>query len=135
MDPVTLIVTALAAGAALGLKDTTSAAVHDAYLSLKALVRQRLSSRADGELVLARHAEAPKTWEGPLAAELSAAGADTDLDLAEAAQAFMRLTDGLGSRSGKYNVDAQGSHGVQIGDHSTQHNAFNYPAAARDADG
>jgi hypothetical protein len=31
MDPVTLIVTALAAGAALGLKDTVSTAAKDAY--------------------------------------------------------------------------------------------------------
>ncbi len=135
MDPITLIVTALATGATLGLSDTTAAAVHDAYRSLKKLVRRRLGSRADAELVLARHAEAPQTWEGPLAAELSAAGADTDPDLVEAAQALMRLADEAGYRSGKYNVDARGSQGVQVGDHNTQHNVFGYPAAPRDADG
>ena len=54
MDAVTLIVTALAAGAALGLKDTASAAVMDAYGSLKALVKKRLAGRRDGDLVLAR---------------------------------------------------------------------------------
>ena len=135
MDPVTLIVTALATGATSGLSDATAAAVHDAYLSLKKLVRRRLGSRADGELVLARHAEAPKTWEGPLVAELSAAGADTDTDLIQAAQALMRLADEVGYRSGKYNVDARGSQGVQIGDHNTQHNVFGHPAAAGGADG
>ena len=36
MDAVTLIITALAAGAGLGLKDTASTAVQDAYGSLKA---------------------------------------------------------------------------------------------------
>ena len=40
MDPITLIVTALAAGAALGVQDTASAMVKDAYASLKALVRR-----------------------------------------------------------------------------------------------
>src|SRR3984957_18261560 len=129
MDPVTLIVTALATGAALGLTDTAAAAIHDAYLSLKKLVRQKLGSRADGELVLARHAEAPGTWEGPLAAELSSAGAGTDLDLIAAAQALMRLADGAGHWPGKYDVDARGSQGVQVGDHNTQHNAFGHPAA------
>jgi hypothetical protein len=135
MDPITLIVTALATGAALGLTDTTAAAVHDAYLSLRKLVRRRLGNRADGELVLARHAEAPKTWEGPLAAELSAAGADTDPDLIQAAQALMRLADEAGYRTGKYNIDVRGSQGVQVGDHNTQRNIFGDPAAEGDADG
>jgi len=35
MDPITLIVTALTAGAALGIKDTASTAVRDAYVGLK----------------------------------------------------------------------------------------------------
>ena len=42
MDPITLIVTALAAGAALGVTDTASQTVKDAYAGLKALVRKRL---------------------------------------------------------------------------------------------
>ena len=64
MDPITLIVTALAAGAAVGITDTASSAIEDAYAGLKALVSKRLGRRPDAELVLARHAEAPKTWEG-----------------------------------------------------------------------
>ena len=134
MDPITLIVAAPAAGAASGLTDTTAAAAHDAYLSLKRLVRRRLDSRADGELLLARHAEAPRTWEGPLVAELSAAGANTDPDLVQAAQALMRLADEAGYRAGKYNVDARGLQGVQVGDHNTQRNVFGFRAGAGDAD-
>ena len=42
MDPITLIVTALAAGVAQGLQETASATVKDAYACLKALVRRRL---------------------------------------------------------------------------------------------
>ena len=42
MDPITLIVTALAAGAALGITDTASSAIKDAYAGLKALVKKRL---------------------------------------------------------------------------------------------
>jgi hypothetical protein len=71
MDGVTLMVTALAAGAAFGLKDTASGAVKDAFGSLKTLVKKRLAGRRDGELVLARHEEAPETWVGPLVAELT----------------------------------------------------------------
>ncbi len=49
MDPITLILTALAAGAALGVKDTASAAVLDAYNGLEALVRRRLAGRENGD--------------------------------------------------------------------------------------
>ena len=127
MDPVTLVVTALAAGAALGLKDTASAAIGDAYGSLKALVTKRLADQRDGELVLARHEEAPQAWEGPLIAELTAAGAAGDADLVAAAQALMALVDEIGSRAGKYRVQVQGSQGVQVGDQNTQHNIFGAP--------
>jgi hypothetical protein len=42
VDPITLIVTALAAGAALGVQDTAQAMIKDAYASLKAQVTKRL---------------------------------------------------------------------------------------------
>lgn len=41
MDPVTLIVTAVALGASAGLKDTATLAVRDAYAALKGLLRRR----------------------------------------------------------------------------------------------
>jgi RIP homotypic interaction motif len=124
MDPVTLIVTALAAGAATALQDGTAQAVKDAYGRLKALVLKRFAGRAKAELVLAEHEAAPQTWEAPLAAELSAAGSDADADLVAAAQALMSLVDEAGSRSGKYAVTVRDSQGVQVGDHNTQTNTF-----------
>ena len=74
MDPITLIVTALAAGAALGLTETASAAVKDAYASLNALVRKRFTGRPEAELVLTKHETAPEVWRAPLTAELGEAG-------------------------------------------------------------
>lgn len=134
MDPVTLIVTALAAGATLGLTDTMSAAVKDAYGALKALVKRRLVGRPDGKLALDRHEQAPQTWQRPLEAELTAAGAGGDAELVAAAKALMELADAAGSRAGKYTVDVRGSQGVQIGDHNTQDNVFNAPPAPPPAD-
>jgi hypothetical protein len=124
MDPVTLIVTALAAGAASALQDGASAAVKDAYARLKALLTRRFAGRPSAELVLAEHQAAPQTWEKPLAAELSAAGAEGDADLVAAAQALMSLVDEAGSRAGKYVVTVRDSQGVQVGDYSTQTNIF-----------
>jgi secreted protein with Ig-like and vWFA domain len=70
-----------------------------------------------------------------LAAELSAAGADSDAELIAAAQALMELADQAGYQSGKYHVDARGSQGVQVGDHNAQHTVFGYRAAAGDTEG
>jgi hypothetical protein len=63
VDPVTLVVTALAAGTGVGLQGTASAAVMDAYAGLKAAVRKRLSGRPDGGLILALPA-AVAVWSG-----------------------------------------------------------------------
>ena len=124
MDPVTLIVTALAAGATSALQDGASSVVKDAYARVKALVMRRFANRPKGELVLAEHEAAPQVWEAPLAAELSAAGAEGDADLVAAAQALMSLIDEAGSRSGKYVVTVRDSQGVQVGDRNTQTNTF-----------
>ena len=79
--------------------------------------------------MLAEHQAAPQTWEAPLAAELSAVGADGDADLVAAAQALMSLIDEAGSRAGKYAVTVRDSQGVQVGDHNTQTNTFGPPPA------
>jgi hypothetical protein len=127
MEPITLIVTALAAGAALGITNTASSAVMDAYTTLKALVAKRLGGKPDAELVLAEHEKAPETWHAPLMAKLTEAGADRDGDLVAAAQVLMSLIDGSGAGTQKYTVDAQGAQGVQIGDGNRQDNVFNAP--------
>jgi hypothetical protein len=127
MDPVALNGTALAAGAALGTKDTASSAVTDAYAGLKALVRKRLAARPDGEFVLARHEAAPGTWQAPLEAELAAAAADSDEALLAAARAVMSLVDEAGSAAGKYSVDARGAYGVQVGERNSQRIVVNMP--------
>jgi hypothetical protein len=123
MDPITLIVTALAAGAALGAQDTASAMVKDAYAGLKALVRKRLGGGPGAELVLTKHEQAPETWQAPLMAELTETGADGDRDLIAAAQALLDLIGETGG-AGKYSVDARGAMGVQVGDHNRQDNVF-----------
>jgi hypothetical protein len=130
MDPVTLIVTALAAGAATALQDGVSSALKDAYARLTALVKKRFAGHPDRELVLARYEQAPQVWDKPLAEELTTTGAADDRDLMAAAQALMQLVDAAGSAAGKYQVVVHGSRGVQVGDHNTQHNTFG-PASGR----
>ncbi len=127
MDPITLIVTALAAGAALGVTDAASSAVKDAYSGLRALAGKRLAGRPGGEVLLAEHEKSPVMWQAPLMAELARAAAGDDLDLVAAARTLLNLVDDAGARAGKYTVDARGGQGVQIGDRSRQDNVFHAP--------
>jgi hypothetical protein len=104
MDPVALILAALAAGAG----DTAAAPVKDAHAALMAQLRMRLADRADGEAALARYEESAPGWEAALGAELAAAGADTDEGLLAEAQAVMSVADAPGWRAGKYTAQTPG---------------------------
>jgi hypothetical protein len=125
MDPVTLIVMALAAGAASAPQEDAKVAVKAAYARLRDILKRRFSGRQVGELALAEHEAALAMWEPQLRAELAATGAENDPDLVDAAQALLSLVDPAGARSGKYYVSIRGSQGVQVGDHNTQTNTFN----------
>jgi len=131
MDPITLIVTALAAGTVLGVTDTASAVVKDAYAGLKALARKRLGGGSDAELVLAKHEKAPADWRAPLMAELAGAGAEHDRDLIVAAETLLDLLGKAGIQAGKYTVDVREAQGVQVGDHNQQDNVFKARRTAR----
>jgi hypothetical protein len=124
MDPVTLIVTALAAGAASALQEDTKDAVKASYTRLREILQRRFSGRRVGELALAEHEADPAMWEPQLRAELAATGAESDRDLVDAAQALMSLIDAAGARKGKYHVTISGGQGVQVGDGNTQSNVF-----------
>jgi hypothetical protein len=129
MDPISVIMAALAAGAGVGLKDTASRAVKDTYGGLRELVRRRLANRPAAQTALVEHEKAPQVWQAPLSAELVAVDAGSDEKLVVAAQRLLALVDEAGSRSGKYLVDARGAQGVQLGDHNTQTNTFAAPPA------
>lgn len=74
MDPITLIVTALATGAAAGLKPTAERAIKDAYDGLKALI-QRKYDRVSVDML-----------ESDPASESRQAIVKEDLDKTDAAQ-------------------------------------------------
>jgi RIP homotypic interaction motif len=128
IEPITLIVTALAAGAGAGaidaLKDNTKEVASAAYDRLRRLARKRVAGRPDGELALERHEVAPQKWEAVLIDELTAAGAASDAALLGAAETLMELIDQAGAKSGKYSVTIKDSKGVQVGDGNVQVNRF-----------
>ena len=129
MDPITLIVAALAAGASTGVLSAlpeidAKDAVKSAYAKLRGLVTQRVAGTQAAEVALAKYEANPKTWEAPLTDELKELGAGDDADLVAAARALMELVDQAGAKAGKYNVTIANSQGVQVGDHGFQINNF-----------
>jgi len=66
MDPVSIILVALAAGAAAAAKDTASQAVKDAYAGLKALVKKRFAGKPQAEIALTEYEKNEDTWQKPL---------------------------------------------------------------------
>jgi len=82
MDPVTALVTALAAGAAAAAKDTTAQIVKDAYQGLKKLVEPRLSSFAGLD-------EKPES----ATARISAAKEASEKGLAEDEEIFSKVRE------------------------------------------
>jgi hypothetical protein len=128
MDPITLIVAALAAGAASGaldtVKDGAKAGVAAAYEKLRGLAKKRVAGDQLGQMVLAAHENAPETYAAPLTERLTEHAAADDADLVAAAKAFMDLFDEAGARAGKYNVTIKNARGVQVGDGNIQVNRF-----------
>jgi hypothetical protein len=128
MEPVTLILAALAAGASAGaldaLKDDAKEKAKAAYAKLHGLLKKRVSGNQAAEVALVKYEGNPKLWAAPLADELAELGAGDDADLVAAAKALMELIDQPGAKSGKYHVTIKDSTGVQVGDGNFQFNKF-----------
>jgi hypothetical protein len=89
MDPVSIVVAALAAGASTGLTDSVAAAIKDAYTGLKRLLNQRFP-QIDVSAVERMPASEPKRRS--LEEDLAAMGgvSSTDEDLLAAAERLIQ---------------------------------------------
>ena len=116
MDPVTVIVSALVAGAAAGAKDTASQAVKDAYNGLKTLIQQRFSGKPEAEMALAQHEKKPEVWEAPLKDALVNTGVDKDKAILQSAEKLLKLVQPQQVGMGKYSVQIGEAQGVVVGD-------------------
>lgn len=128
MEPITLIVTALAAGASSGAIEGLAGTVKEnakvTFAKLYEATRRRFEGNTSAEVILSEHQNDPAAYEAPLAMKLAGAGAADDTELLAAAKALMELVDQRGASSGKYDVTIKNSKGVQVGDGNTQFNKF-----------
>lgn len=133
MDPLSLIITALVAGASNAAKDTASSLIKDGYGALKKLVLRRLEERRrtaggiDPVAIVDAHEQDPSTWRGPLVQALAAADIRADPVIIAAARELLGQIDPGGAAAGKYSVDLRGAQGVQVGDNATMHVNFTGP--------
>jgi hypothetical protein len=119
MDPISLILAALAAGATAAVKDTAGEAVKDAYAGLKALVRRRFGADSKAEAELEALERQPEADPVALRAQLEGAGADHDDEILRVARELLEQLDPDGARAGKYRVNVSGGKGVVVGDNAT----------------
>jgi hypothetical protein len=123
MDPITMIIAALTAGAVAGAQGTASDAVKDAYAGLRGLVKRLFSGKPIAEAALENHTEDPESKE-LLEKHLRAVNAGDDTALIEAAQKVLAAVDPDGTHSGKYVVNAENVQGFQAGNFNTQTNTW-----------
>jgi hypothetical protein len=86
MDPLTSLVTALAAGAAAALQSTVEQGVKDGYAALKGLI-QRKYAQVDVNQLEANPTS--KSRRGVVEEDLKAVGADTDAEVLQHVQALL----------------------------------------------
>ncbi len=118
MDPVSVILAALAAGATAATKDTASQAVKDAYAGLKALVKKRFEKKPQAEMTLVEYEKDTVTWEKPLQKSLVETGTDQDEAIVRQAQQVLKLVNPQQASQGKYNVQISEGKGIVIGDNT-----------------
>lgn len=111
MDPLTLIVTALATGAAVALKSVAEQAVKDAYAGLKQLILDQYGDKGDVTTAVASVEAKPESEarQALLKEELATAGADQDEKLLQLAQALLAQADPEGSKAGHYTIIGDGN--------------------------
>lgn len=86
MDPVSIILAALVAGAELALKSTAAQAIKDAYTSLKALIQRKYGHASVDALERKPNSE---TKQLSVREDLADAGAGDDMELLEQAKALL----------------------------------------------
>jgi hypothetical protein len=119
MDPISLILSALAVGAGAAAKDTASQAVKDAYSGLRTLVLKHFEKKPEAQMALQQYEKGKASWKEPLQEALIEVRVEQDEGLKRQAEHVLKLVNPQQTSQGKYNVQINGgSQGPVIGDHA-----------------
>jgi hypothetical protein len=111
MDPLTSLVTALAAGAAAALQSTVEQGVKDGYAALKGLI-QRKYAQVDVNQIEANPTS--KNRQGVVEEELAAAGADKDAEVLRQAQVLLEAIQRQAPQAAAIGVDLKDIEGEAL---------------------
>ena len=128
MDPITIIVTAVAAGAALGLTDAAAQAIKDAYAGLRALIIRKYGDQGDVQDAVEKVEAHPDSSarKALLEEELEKTKAAEDAELLKAAQDLLAAAQPESAQQGRQAVSIVGDENIvtqisqQAGDHAFQ---------------
>ena len=128
MEPISLILAALVAGATAATQETAGKAVKDAYEGLKTLIKQKFTDqgKADSSTILDKYEQKPEKTKALLEDELKDVGLDKlkqDDEIIKLAKKIMEKEDPEGASTGKF--DFRGAKGTQVGNKNKQTNTFN----------
>jgi hypothetical protein len=132
MSAVEVIVAALAAGAGAGVKDTASAAVQDAYTSLKDILKGKLAGRAAAVQALEADETESDVWQGRIGGALTAAGVADDDQILDTARRLLTAADPEKAKT--LHIDVGANYGAVGGEFSgpvTFHQAPPFPLRGR----
>ena len=118
MDPISIIVAALVAGAAAAGKDAAAEAVKDAYQGFKKLIMRKFGARPEVALAVEQVEQHPNSqgWPAALQEGLQQAQADKDPEVMEQAQKLWDLLKSLGLSGGtSYQATLTGSGAIAQG--------------------
>ena len=131
MDPATLVMSALTAGAVAALQETAGTAVKDAYQGLTALMKKKFMKDPKAIVALEGHAEDPQTWQKPLEKSIRDTGAAEDKEILAAARSLLEIVQSQ-KLLPKYDVAIKGNvQGLVQGDNAQVTMNFEDPAPKR----
>ena len=106
MDPISLILSALATGAA----KTAGSVAQDAYNGLKALIKRKFDSqgKSGSVTILDKYEEKPEKTKPLLEDELIEAGVDKDEEIIKLAQKLLEKLSPQEAAEGRFNIQISG---------------------------
>jgi hypothetical protein len=135
MDPISLVVTALIAGATSAAKDTASQAVKDAYQGLKQVIIEQWKKNSNVEdekeaemqasIHLKNFTKQPENYQSMIKDELIEHIKTPDPKLLELSNALVELVKNTDPQNKIFNTNIKEAKGLQIGDNNNQTNTFN----------
>ncbi|AVH68388.1 hypothetical protein [Nostoc sp. 'Peltigera membranacea cyanobiont' N6] len=104
MDPISLIIAALGAGAIAASKDIAGTAVKDAYQGFKTLIKKKFEGDPVAQVLVDAKPEQIKQTEDLLKDSITKAGVDKDEEIIKAAQELLKQEKPEEFKAGKFNI-------------------------------